>query len=86
MQKTSDFARFAWNTSDFVIPKPNNENRIEDAFGLFDGTRREGPIRGPSRVFPNKNLPKPGRKDGGVGPSFCGSNVKTLDFLSQTCA
>lgn len=70
MQKTPGFARFAWNTSDFVIPKPNNENRIEDAFGLFEGARPKGPIGGPSQDFPNENLLKAGRKDGGVGPPF----------------
>ena len=85
MQKTFDFARFAWNTSKFVIPKANNENRIEDAFGLFEGALPKGPIGGPLRDFPNENLPKLGRKDGGVGPSFVESHVKTLDFLPQTC-
>ena len=85
MQKTFDFARFAWNTSKFVIPKANNENRIEDAFGLVDWARPKGPICGPSRFFPNENLPRHGRKDGGVGPSFVESHVKTLDFSPQTC-
>ena len=98
MQKTFDFARFAWNTSKFVIPKANNENRIEDAFGLVDWARPKGPICGPSRVFPNENLPRHGRKEGrrsravlrGIAREnarFFASNVRVIPYvLSMTIA